>query len=209
MPFVIDFAINVKATTYISFWADLMPMHDDMIAQGLRLVGYSTPTAGYFEEYAESVANKGGAGTWRFEAGIPSGTHHMSFTYIAQHPGLKSFTSLLAINPPFYIEVLEIQAVDELPFVQNDFAKVYNDESVVIPVLDNDLGHTALKVKAVSKPAHGMVAINPDNTLTYTPAGDYVGMDRFVYTVEDMAGNTAKACVDVDVCKAPIVSIEN
>lgn len=209
LPFVIDFAINIQATTYVGFWADLIPVHDDMIAQGLKLVGYKSPTIGAFEEYAESVANKGGAGRWHFDSGIPSGTHHMSFTYIAQEPGLKSFTTLLATNPPSYINVLEINAVDELPSAHNDFVKTYNDQPVIIPVLDNDYAHTPLKIKAVSKPAHGFVVINPDNTVTYTALENYVGMDRFVYTVEDMAGNKAKACVDVEVCKYPIIFIEN
>lgn len=209
LPFVIDFAINVRATTYVGFWADLMPVHDDMIAQGLKLVGYKLPTVGVFEEYTESVANKGGTGRWRFDLGIPVGTHHMSFTYIAQKPGLKSFTTLLATNPPSYINVLEINAVDELPFVQNDFVKMYNDQPTIISVLDNDYGHTPLIVKAVSKPAHGSAVINTDNTVTYAAFENYEGMDRFVYTVEDMAGNKAKAFVDVEVCKRPIIFIEN
>ncbi|GMU19304.1 MAG: hypothetical protein AMXMBFR12_04960 [Candidatus Babeliales bacterium] len=200
-PFVIDYAINVRASTYIAFWADLMPAPEHMIMQGLRLIKYKEPTIGYFEEYAESVANKGGRGAWRFNEGIPAGMYHMSFTYVAQEPGVKSFTTVLATNPPSYIKMMDIIAVDELPCAQDDFAKTYNDESVTIPVLDNDYGHTALTIKEVSKPDHGAVVINPDNTLTYTPAQAYEGVDHFVYTIQDRAGNKAQAVVNIEVCR--------
>lgn len=200
-PFVIDYAINVRASTYIAFWADLMPAPEHMIMQGLRLIKYKAPTIGYFEEYAESVANKGGRGAWRFNEGIPAGMYHMSFTYVAQEPGVKSFTTILATNPPSYIKMMDIIAVDELPCAQDDFAKTYNDESVTISVLDNDYAHTALTIKEVSKPDHGVVVINPDNTLTYTPVQTYEGTDHFVYTIQDMAGNKAQAVVNVEICR--------
>ena len=76
-------------------------------------------------------------------------------------------------------------------------------------MLDNDYGHSALMVKAVAKPMHGTAVINSDQTITYTPASEFEGMDHFVYTVQDMAGNKAKACVDVNVCKCPMVQIAN
>lgn len=206
-PFIVDFAINVRALSYVSFWADLIPSQEHMIAQGLRLIDYKAPMMGVFEEYSESVLNKGGRGTWRFDTGIPAGMYHMSFTYIAQDPGVKSFTTLLATNPPSYIKTMEITAVDEIPYVQDDFVKTYNDREVVIRVLDNAFGHSALMVKEVSKPAHGSLMINPDNTLTYIPTENFEGMDRFIYTVQDMAGNKAQACVDVNVCNCPEIAI--
>lgn len=208
-PFVIDFALNVRSLTYISFWADLLPSHEQMIAQGLKLVSYKAPTVGMFDRDAESVANKGGRGIWRFEQGIPAGTYHISFTFIAQSEGIKSFSSLLATNPPSYINVMDIQAIDEAPLAQNDAVNAYENQSIIIPVLDNGYGNSALMVKEVSNPSHGTVVINPDQTLTYTSVPQFVGMDHFVYTVQDMAGNNAKACVDVNVCKCQMVQIAN
>lgn len=208
-PFMVDFALNVRSATYISFWADLLPSHEQMIAQGLKLVNIKAPTVGIFDKDADSVANQGGRGMWRFEQGIPAGTYHITFTFIAQSEGIKSFTSLLATNPPSYIKVMDIISVDEVPLAQNDVVNTYDNQTITIPVLDNDYGHTALMVKEVSKPTHGIVIINPDQTLTYTPKLEFEGVDHFVYTVQDLAGNKAKACVDVHVCKCPSVQVAN
>lgn len=208
-PFTIDYALNVRALTYISFWADLLPSHEQMIAQGLKLVNYKAPMVGMFDKDAESVANKGGRGIWRFEQGIPAGTYHISFTFVAQSEGIKSFASLLATNPPSYINIIDINAVDEAPLAQNEVVSAYENQAIIIPVLDSDYGHSALMVKEVSKPIHGTVVVNPDQTITYTSVPEFEGMDHFVYTVQDMAGNNAKACVDVNVCKCPMVQIAN
>lgn len=208
-PFTIDFALNVRSATYISFWADLLPSSEQMIAQGLKLVSFKAPSVGIFDKDAESVANKGGRGIWRFEQGISAGTYHISFTFVAQSEGIKSFVSLLATNPPSYIKVTDINAVDEAPLAQNDVVSAYENQSIIIPVLDNDYSHSALMVKEVSKPIHGTVVVNPDQTLTYTSVLQFEGIDRFVYTVQDMAGNIANACVDVNVCKCPMPQLAN
>src|SRR5207244_8662496 len=48
-----------------------------------------------------------------------------------------------------------------------------------------------------STPQHGSVAINPDGTITYTPAANYNGADSFTYTISDGHGGTATATVSV------------
>ena len=52
---------------------------------------------------------------------------------------------------------------------------------------------------AVSTPLHGSAAINPDGTITYAPAPNYNGADRFTYTISDGHGGTASAPVTVAV----------
>lgn len=205
--FVIDFCLIVRSSTYLSFWADLMPSQEHMISQGLRLMSYNMPDLGVFDEYAESVAHKGGRGTWYFNQGIPAGTYHMSFTYMAQNAGVKSFATLLATNPPSYVKIMDIVTVDEAPYAQNDFVKAYSNEPLVIPVLDSDFGHSPLKIKSVSKPKHGSVAVNPDNTLTYISMDTFVGKDCFEYMIVDLADNEAKATVDIEVCMRPVAQI--
>jgi hypothetical protein len=54
-------------------------------------------------------------------------------------------------------------------------------------------------VTGASTPAYGAAVVNPDNTITYTPAPDYAGPDAFTYTVSDGRGGTASATVSVDV----------
>ena len=45
-----------------------------------------------------------------------------------------------------------------------------------------------LHVASVSNPAHGSAAINPDDTVTYTPASGYSGSDSFQFTAADPTG---------------------
>lgn len=52
-----------------------------------------------------------------------------------------------------------------------------------------------LNVIAVSQPAVGSVAINPDGTLTYTPTNTFIGTDFFTYTIADGDGGTSTATV--------------
>lgn len=206
-PFTIDYAINIHTTTYISFWADLLPSYEQMNVQGLKLIHYTSPSIGEFDEYAESTINKGGRGIWRFDNALPAGTYHMSFTFVAHDVGMKSFTTLLATNPPSYITMMEINAISEDPLVQNDYAQGYDNQPILIPVLDNDTGHSSLSIKQVSKPKHGKVIINPDHSLTYTSVPEFEGIDNFVYVAQDVAGNSAQGLVEVKICKCPVAQI--
>src|SRR2546422_7412901 len=56
-----------------------------------------------------------------------------------------------------------------------------------------------LAVGSVGTPAHGSAAMNPEGTITYTPALNYNGPDSFNYTISDGHGGTATATVDVTV----------
>ena len=51
----------------------------------------------------------------------------------------------------------------------------------------------------MTTPAHGTAAVNPDKTITYTPAANYNGADSFTYTIGDGNGGTATATVNVTV----------
>ena len=84
-------------------------------------------------------------------------------------------------------------AVNDAPVAANDAAATAEDTAVVIPVLanDTDLDGDTLSVSSVGTPAHGGAAINPDGTITYTPAANYNGTDSFTYTIGDGNGGTA------------------
>ena len=56
-----------------------------------------------------------------------------------------------------------------------------------------------MTASAATTPAHGTAAVNPDGTITYTPAANYHGTDSFSYTVGDGNGATATATVAVTV----------
>ncbi|PPT10394.1 T1SS secreted agglutinin RTX [Geitlerinema sp. FC II] len=72
---------------------------------------------------------------------------------------------------------------------------------VAIDVLSNDtdIDGDTLSVSSVGTPSNGAVAIDADNTLTYTPDANFSGDDSFTYTIDDGNGGTATATVNLTV----------
>jgi hypothetical protein len=50
---------------------------------------------------------------------------------------------------------------------------------------DSDPDNNPLTITAVSTPGNGTATINPDKTITYTPATGFSGSDSFTYTITD------------------------
>ena len=100
---------------------------------------------------------------------------------------------------------------NRVPVAGADSAVTDAGTPVTIAVLANDSdpdGH-ALKVNAVTQPANGAVLINPDKTVTYTPAAGFTGSDGFTYTVGDGRGGTATGTVSVTVRnRAPLAGAD-
>ena len=86
------------------------------------------------------------------------------------------------------------------PTSMPDSVSVFENESVEISVLDNDVdadGHQ-LFITGVSQPANGTVDINGD-VIVYSPNADFQGDDTFTYTVSDYRGGVDSATVFVEV----------
>ena len=73
------------------------------------------------------------------------------------------------------------------PVASNDTATTTEDAPKVIPVLanDQDADFDLLTPVIVTQPAHGTAVVNPDRTVTYTPALNYNGPDSFTYQADD------------------------
>jgi gliding motility-associated-like protein len=67
----------------------------------------------------------------------------------------------------------------------SDFDSTLVNTAVTIPVLNNDAnpGTETRSVSACGDPAHGIIVINQDNTITYTPDSKFIGNDKFCYMV--------------------------
>jgi Cellulose binding domain/Bacterial Ig domain/Calx-beta domain/Glycosyl hydrolases family 18 len=89
------------------------------------------------------------------------------------------------------------------PTAVNDAAWTSPGTAVVIPVLANDSDNngSTLNVVAATQGSHGSVAVNAGQTVTYTPAAGFTGVDSFSYTLGDGSGLTSKAAVTVTVSK--------
>ncbi|MDJ0756141.1 MAG: tandem-95 repeat protein [Ardenticatenaceae bacterium] len=97
--------------------------------------------------------------------------------------------------------VITVNPVNDDPAAVDDTAETLEDIPAVIDVLanDGDVDGDSLTVTGLSSPADGAVAINPDQTVVYTPTLDFNGVVSFTYTIEDGAGGSAAAVVTVTV----------
>ena len=113
-----------------------------------------------------------------------------------------------------WVRFVVVNPVNDAPVADDDSATVDEDGAVTVTVLtgDTDVENDPLSVTAVSAPADGVVTINGDNTVTYTPDPDYWGPDSFSYTVCDDGGlcDTATVSVTVDpVNDEPVAGDDN
>jgi hypothetical protein len=70
--------------------------------------------------------------------------------------------------------------------------------SLTIPALANDDG-TGLRLVGYSLPSHGSLAVNQDQSFTYTAETEFLGEDGFTYTIQDADGLTATGDIFIQV----------
>jgi outer membrane protein OmpA-like peptidoglycan-associated protein len=118
-----------------------------------------------------------------------NGTTTFTYTISDGNGGTDTATVTVTVTP-----------VNDRPSAVNDSATVAEGSgAIVIDVLGNDSdgeGDT-LTVTAVTTPTSGTATINPDGTVSYTPAAGYEGTVTFTYTVSDGQGGTATATVTI------------
>src|SRR5438093_926211 len=88
------------------------------------------------------------------------------------------------------------------PYANDDTATTAEDTPVTIAVVANDTdldGDTLTVTLIQTPPSHGTAVLNPDSTITYTPASNYNGSDLFAYTVIDGHGGSDTASVNITV----------
>ncbi len=88
---------------------------------------------------------------------------------------------------------------DGAPAATDDMATTLEDAAVTIDVLanDSDADGDAPALGGVTQPAHGSAVKNANGTVTYTPRGNFNGIDSFTYTVSDGRNGTSSATVTV------------
>ena len=98
----------------------------------------------------------------------------------------------------------DYEVSNPVPVTTDDTAVTIEEIPVTLDVLTNDFdpdGDT-LVVISTSVPANGMVVVNPDNTLTYTPFVGFIGTELIHYTIDDGDGGTASGSVEISVIPA-------
>ena len=138
------------------------------------------------------------------------------YTPAAGYRGPDSFTYRVSAGGQFSgPATVTITVVTEPPTAVDNSYATNEDLKVYVPlpgVLGNDRAGDsggALTATLVSGPANGTVVLDPDGSLTYTPAANFNGTDSFTYRAHDtaMASNTATVTITVkpvnDPPKAP------
>ena len=84
---------------------------------------------------------------------------------------------------------------------QPDTISTQTDMPVTINVLSNDIGlasqNTMLTIQSAAN--NGLVVINNDQTISYTPNSGYSGTDSFSYKISNNSGSSSTATVIINV----------
>ncbi|MEM9733083.1 MAG: tandem-95 repeat protein [Pseudomonadota bacterium] len=78
--------------------------------------------------------------------------------------------------------------------------------------VDPDIEPVTIVAAVLDDPLHGTLVLNGDESITFTPAGDFFGAVSFTYTIEDAAGlqDTAVATFNVtSVNDLPVIDLDN
>lgn len=118
----------------------------------------------------------------------------------AEFGGVDTFTYTISDEHGETATATVTMTVDfDTPTSVSDSAVTIPGEPLVLDVLGNDTDPNAnpLTVTQVTPPGNGTAIINPDGTVTYTPAPGFIGTDTFTYTACDDEGHCDTAIVTV------------
>jgi hypothetical protein len=173
-----------------------------------------TTTAGHTRSVAAPGVLSGGRGVGSLGASPVSPPSHGSltlnangsFTYVPQagFSGIDSFTYRITDSNGMQSLPATV-TINVLPVALNDKyrAKAGSTLSVAAPgVLGNDIG-TGLQASLVSGPTHGVLTLNSDGSLSYTPAAGFSGIDSFTYKAVD-SSSLASAAAMVTITVFPV-----
>ena len=105
---------------------------------------------------------------------------------------------------------ITVVGTNDGPVAQPDTASTNEDTPVTFAVLGNDSdpdGDTVSVIGATVDPTKGTVTVNPDGTLTFTPAANINGPVVVTYTISDGHGGTTTSTATVNVAPQPDTAI--
>lgn len=139
-----------------------------------------------------------------------STTMTLTFTALNDAPG-----GLPTGDNTVFLDNVYFRYVSEPPTAANDQFAATEDQVLIVPapgVLANDSDGDLdpLTAVLVSQPANGTVVLNSDGSFTYTPNGNFSGVDSFTYRANDGStdGNIATVVLNVaPVADPPVANI--
>ncbi|WP_374261536.1 retention module-containing protein, partial [Zoogloea sp.] len=139
------------------------------------------------------VVNPDGTLTFTPAANV-NGPVTVTYTVSDGHGGTSTTTAIVNVTP-----------INDAPVATPDTATTDEDKPVTFNVLGNDTdvdGDTLTVTGASVDPTKGTVVVNPDGTLTFTPAANVNGPVTVTYTISDGQGGTSTTTATINI--API-----
>ncbi|GAB0057809.1 hypothetical protein SIID45300_02141 [Candidatus Magnetaquicoccaceae bacterium FCR-1] len=167
--------------------SDLLGNDTDPDTDALTISAYGAP------EHGVLVVNEDHTLTYTPNADY-HGADGWSYTIQDGHGGSDTATVRIAIA-----------AVNDAPDAVDDTTlATHEDASLTFAASDllgndTDLDTDALTISAYGAPEHGVLVVNEDHTLTYTPNADYHGADGWSYTIQDGHGGSDTATVRITI----------
>jgi hypothetical protein len=157
-----------------------------------------------FEVWAYDVDGDALIYSWTLDGTPIAGATGSSYNYTAETVGSHTLAVTMSDgNGGSVVQKWDITVTNSNhpPVAVGDTATTLQGVPVAINVLanDSDPDGDPLSVTSATVPAHGTATVNPDNSITYTPAVGYVGTDSFNYWISDGRGGVATAKVTVTV----------
>jgi hypothetical protein len=107
---------------------------------------------------------------------------------------------------------ITVTPVNDPPVAVDDAATTGEDTPVTISVLlnDFDVDGDPLTLISTTTPAGGIIVVNLDSSLTYTPNPDFSGVDTFTYQISDsLATATATVTITVTPVNDPPIAVDD
>lgn len=123
-----------------------------------------------------------------------NGTDSFTYTISDGNGGITTQTVALTVN-----------AVNDAPAAALTSAALYEGTSAVLDVLANasDIEGDTLSLGSYTQATHGIISLNANNQLVYTPNTSYNGTDSFTYTISDGNGGITTQTVTLTVNELP------
>jgi hypothetical protein len=187
-PVAVDDAVSTPEETAVTI--DVLANDTDVDGDPLQVVAFAQAT------YGRVVRNNNGTFTYTPALDF-YGTDSFEYTISDAQGETATATVLITVLP-----------VRDAPIALALAITVGEAGGVIRPgdILAGDVANDPLRRIEVTQPLFGVVVVNPDGTLTYTPNANVSGTDSFDYTVTDGSGQSATATVTITITTEQLVN---